>query len=395
MKVRFKLMGTSLYVYVPALIVSGILLMPPVRFFFFEIGWRWLYVLLISFVFSFCLTPIYGWIARRYGILDKPDARKLHQEDTPLLGGLAVFSAFILALFINGIFSLKLGVILIAAGVLCIVGVADDIKEIPAWVKLVAQLLCTALVMYFGIILHVVPNSFGIVATIANFFLTVLWILGITNAMNFFDGMDGLAAGLSGLIAFFLGIVAFQTAQPFLGWVSVAMMGSCFGFLPHNLKLKKAAVIFLGDAGATVLGFVLACLAVYGKWSESDPLVALISPILIFWILIFDMTYITVDRIITGKVMNFRGWIDYVGKDHLHHRLENVLDGKRISVLFIYLLSICLGTSAIILRNATLLDALLLIFQASIIVVLISVLERRGRFLANNNDDVEEDAGKS
>ncbi|MEE8397713.1 MAG: MraY family glycosyltransferase, partial [Desulfobacterales bacterium] len=305
MRRNLQLMDISLRVYIPALIASAILVVPSVRLSFFDIGWRWFYVLLISFAFSFCLTPIYGWIARRYDILDRPDGRKMHEEATPLLGGLAVFSAFIIALLVNGIFSLKLGVILIAAGILCVVGVADDIKEIPAWVKLVAQFLCTALVMHFGIVLHVVPNSLGVFADIANVSLTVLWILGITNAMNFFDGMDGLAAGLGGVIAFFLGVVAFQTAQPFLGWVSAAMMGSCFGFLPHNLKLNKAAAIFLGDAGATAIGFVLACVAVYGKWSASDPVVALISPILIFWILIFDMTYISADRIIAGLQESF------------------------------------------------------------------------------------------
>jgi UDP-N-acetylmuramyl pentapeptide phosphotransferase/UDP-N-acetylglucosamine-1-phosphate transferase len=123
------------------------------------------------------------------------------------------------------------------------------------------------------------------------------------------------------LISFFLGVVAFQTAQPFLGWIAVAMLGGCLGFLPFNLRSKKSAAIFLGDAGSIVIGFILACLAVYGDWSESSPVVALVSPVLIFWILIFDMVHITVDRILTGKVTNFKQWIEYVGKDHLHHRL--------------------------------------------------------------------------
>jgi len=103
--------------------------------------------------------------------------------------------------------------------------------------------------------------------------------------MNFFDGMDGwLPAG--GIIAFLLAVVAFQTDQPFLGWMALAVMGSCLGFLPYNFKRKGAAFIFLGDAGSTVIGFVLACIAVYGDWAEGRPLVALVSPVLIFWILI-------------------------------------------------------------------------------------------------------------
>ena len=120
-------------------------------------------------------------------------------------------------------------------------------------------------------------------------------------------------------------------------------------------------------------------MAVYGDWAQGNPVVALVSPVLIFWILIFDMVHITIDRIMTGKVKNLRQWIEYVGKDHLHHRLANVLGGRKQSVLFIYLLGLCLGTSAVVLRNARPTDAILLIIQACIMVVLITVLERRGR----------------
>ncbi len=157
------------------------------------------------------------------------------------------------------------------------------------------------------------------------------------------------------------------------------MMGSCLGFLPYNFKVKGHASIFLGDAGSTVIGFILASLAVYGDWAESNPIVALISPILIFWILIFDMVHITFDRILTGKVISFRQWIEYVGNDHLHHRLANILGGNKKSVLFIYLLSLSLGLSSVALRNARVVDAILLILQATIFVILITFLERRGR----------------
>jgi UDP-GlcNAc:undecaprenyl-phosphate GlcNAc-1-phosphate transferase len=312
-------------------------------------------------------------------MLDHPNQRKHHHEATPLLGGGAVFTGFLAALLINGIFSLELGAILIASFILFAVGVLDDYKNISAGIKLLTQIVCATLVIICGIVLRVIPSDFGLLAYTGNALLTIFWIIGITNAMNFFDGMDGLAAGLGALIAFFLGVVAFQTNQPFIGWIAVAMMGSCIGFLPYNFKVKGNATIFLGDAGSTVIGFVLACVAVYGDWAEGNPVVALISPLLIFWILIFDMVHITLDRILTGKVLNFRQWIEYVGKDHLHHRLEIVLGGKKKSVLFIYLLSLCLGLSAVALRNARVVDAALLILQASIMVVLITFLERRGR----------------
>jgi len=243
--------------------------------------------------------------------------------------------------------------------------------------------------MSCGIILRVIPENLGIFSLAGNVFLTILWIIGITNAMNFFDGMDGLSAGLGAIISFFLGVVAFLTAQPFIGWIAVAMMGSCLGFLSYNFRIKGNASIFLGDAGSTVIGFILACVAVYGDWAANDPVVALASPLLIFWILIFDMVHITVDRILTGKVKNLRQWIEYVGKDHLHHRLVQILGGKKKSVLFIFLLSLCLGTSAVVLRNARLVDAILVLIQAFVIVILITILERRGRSLSNECNENE------
>jgi UDP-GlcNAc:undecaprenyl-phosphate GlcNAc-1-phosphate transferase len=239
--------------------------------------------------------------------------------------------------------------------------------------------------MAFGIILKVLPVGLGWFSTIGNPLLTLIWVVGITNAMNFFDGMDGLAGGLGAIIAFFLGIVAFQTDQPFLGWVSVAMMGSCMGFVPYNFRFNGKALVFLGDAGSTVIGFVLACIAVYGNWSDNSPVVALASPLLIFWVLIFDMVHISVERIASGKVLSLRQWIEYVGQDHLHHRIARALGGKKRSVLFIYLMVICLGTSAVLLRNAGALDALILVFQALILVALVTILERRGRHLADQN----------
>ena len=372
----------NFFVYTAIAVLACVLFTPQVRGFFIHIGLRWVHVLCLSFALSFCLNPVFAAIARKLNILDMPDARKLHSKATPLLGGAAVFIGFSVALVMNAIFSVQVLMILLAALILFAIGIIDDFKEISAGLKLSAQLLCTLLVMGCGIVLRVLPVDMGIFATIGNALLTVFWIIGITNAMNFFDGMDGLAAGLGAVISFFLCVVAFQTAQPLLGWIAVAMLGACLGFLPFNFRPQKHAVIFLGDAGSVVIGFILACLAVYGDWAQSDPMVALVSPVLIFWILIFDMVHITIDRIVTGKVKNFKQWIDYVGKDHLHHRLANVLGGQKHSVLFIYLLGLCLGTSAVVLRNARPADALLLIIQACIMVVLITVLERRGR-LAN------------
>ena len=367
------------YLWLPALIVAVALSAPPVRKLFTDIGLRWVYILLISFTASYLLTPLFGRLARRFNILDHPDSRKVHLDATPLLGGAAVFAAFLFSLLLNGIFTVKLGTILISATVLFFVGLADDVREVPAGLKLAVQLICAALVIGIGVYLKVVPDALGLFARICNIALTMLWIVGITNAMNFFDGMDGLAAGLAAIISFFLGAVAFLTDQPFLGWVAVALMGCCMGFLPYNFRIRGRATIFLGDAGSTAVGFVLACLAVYGNWSDSSPIVALVSPLLIFWLLIFDMIHITIDRILSGKVLNLRQWIEYVGKDHLHHRIAGALGDQKRSVIFIYLLSICFGASAILLRKAGTADALILLLQTVILIVLITILERRGR----------------
>ena len=378
-----KPLGICWYCFLPPVGLTGALLIPQVRDFFLQAGWRWAHVMLLSFGISFSLSPVFSKIAFKLDMLDRPNTRKSHLQATPLLGGAAVFSGFLSALLINGIFSVELGAILIASLMLFAIGVLDDYKEISAGIKLLTQVICSLLVVGCGIVLRVIPTDFGIFSQIGNIVLTIIWIIGITNAMNFFDGMDGLAAGLGALIAFFLGVVAFQTSQPFIGWIAVAMMGGCIGFLPYNFKIKGNAAIFLGDAGSTIIGFILACVAVYGDWAEGNPVVALVSPLLIFWILVFDMVHITVDRIMSGKVLSFRQWIEYVGQDHLHHRLAHALGSNKRSVLFIYSLSLCLGISAVALRNARVVDAVLLIFQASILVVLITFLERRRRMPTN------------
>jgi UDP-GlcNAc:undecaprenyl-phosphate GlcNAc-1-phosphate transferase len=387
-------LGISALLYVPACLLTVLLLTPPVQAFFAAGGQRWLYIASTAFGLSFSLTPLAGFLARRLRMLDLPDARKLHARATPLLGGAAVFVGFITSLLANAILAPELIALLSAAMILFVAGVFDDWREVPAGLKLLIQLVCTAMVMISGIVLRILPADWGAWGWIGNLLLTGIWIIGITNAMNFFDGMDGLAAGLGAIIAFFLGVVAFQTNQPFLGWISLAVLGSCLGFLPYNFRPGGSAVIFLGDAGSTVIGFVLACIAVYGDWAEGQPIVSLVSPVLIFWLLIFDMAHITCDRILTGKVRSFREWIEYVGKDHLHHRLADVLGSRRKAVLFIYLMGLCLGLSALVLRDSGMVDAMLLILQAAILVVLITVLERRGRTIgAAGREDAARPAG--
>jgi len=361
--------------YFLSLILLGIVFFPATHHFFVHTGRRWLYILVLAFSFSAMTTPIFRIVAMRWGLVDNPSGHKIHQEPTPLLGGAAVFLGFCLPLLINGIFSLEFGAILFAAMILFGIGLLDDTLNLRAHYKLIVQIALAVGLTFVGVRIILLPETTLLGITV-NGLLSVIWIVGITNAMNFFDGMDGLAAGLAAIIAFFLAIVALQMDAPFVGWTAVAMMGACLGFLPYNFRPGKQALIFLGDAGSTTIGFVLASLAIYSDWADLNPVVSIFSPLLIFWILIFDMAHITLFRVIRGKTRNFKEWIEYVGHDHLHHRMARVLGGSTQSVLFIYLLSVCLGISAMLLRNARHpSEALLLLSQAFIIVVLVSILE--------------------
>lgn len=334
--------------------------------------------MLFAVTLSYILTPAIRRIAVRYDIMDMPDDRKIHSEATPLLGGLAIMISLCGSLIANMLLDQEMIALLCGGIILGIMGAVDDCKGLPARLKLLVQIIVVLILIYNGVLLHLLPpkTTWGF---FCNLILTVIWIVGLTNAMNFFDGMDGLATGLSAVIALFIGVVAFQTQQPFMGWIAIAVLGSCLGFFPFNFRLRRPAAIYLGDTGSTFLGFVLASLAVKGDWAHNSRIVSFATPTLIFWVLIFDMGYITIERIISGKVRSVKEWVNYVGKDHLHHRLYSLLGDKRKTVLIIILLSATLGLSSIALRNARMVDGILLVIQAFLLASIISVIEYAGR----------------
>ena len=360
-----------------ALLGAVTLAVPTVRQLFVFEGLRWLYILLFAFLGAGALTPLMVHLSHQWGLVDQPSDRKIHAHPTPRLGGAAVYLGFLGSVLMNSILPDWMIATLAAGSLLLLVGIIDDIWELPASSKLVAQLVAAGIVIATGKVLTLFPS--GPVGDIANVMLTLLWIVGITNAFNFFDGMDGLATGLAILIAGFMGAVAFETNQPGLGWLAIAIIGAGVGFLPYNFRGRRHAVIFLGDGGATFLGFTLACLAVKGNWADHNPIVSFSNPLLIFGVLIYDMIHITVERVATGKVRSIKEWLDYVGKDHLHHRLERALGSRQASVVMIFLMTICLGLAALALRDAGTAEALLLLVQACLIVVMITILEWSGR----------------
>ncbi|MBN2438716.1 MAG: undecaprenyl/decaprenyl-phosphate alpha-N-acetylglucosaminyl 1-phosphate transferase [Deltaproteobacteria bacterium] len=366
--------------WILALILFFALVTPAIRLFFFGHLGRWLYILLFAFSTAALLTPLMMFIADKVGIVDAPGGRKIHTRITPLLGGVAIIISFISALLANMILDAR-DIVLIAGGtVMAIVGLIDDWKSIPARYKLFVQVCVVIVLIRSGIILDLFPvhTTWGYFLNAA---LSIIWIVGLTNAMNFIDGMDGLATGVSAIMSLFMGIVAFQTHQPFMGWIAIAMLGGCLGFLPFNFSMRKnrQASIFLGDAGSTFFGFVLSSLAIKAAWADNNPIVSFATPILIFWVLIYDMAYISLGRIITGKVKSFQDWIDYVGTDHIHHRLLVIFGDRRKVVFFIFFLCATLGISAVTLRGASTSDGILTVVQAFLITVIVSILEYSGR----------------
>ncbi len=332
------------------------------------------------FTFAFFVSLLFSWVAikgaRRANIMDMPTSdRKVHKKPVPLLGGVAVFAAYAAALFLNFHFSWQLKGIVIASFIVMLSGLMDDVKDLPATARLVVQLVCSFIVIYFGVQLNIVPRSVPFFQYL-NIAITILWIVGITNAMNFMDGLDGLAAGLAVIASGAFCIVAYKTQQSYFMYLNIALCGACAGFLVLNFRPAK---IFLGDAGSSFLGFTLAALAIKGEWAEYKPVVALSIPVLILAVLIFDMIYISIARIYQGKVRNFKEWLEYTGKDHLHHRLMGFGFTQAQAVLFIYLISMTFAVGALVLKDAVIFQAVLLVFQGALILMMVAILMIVGR----------------
>jgi UDP-GlcNAc:undecaprenyl-phosphate/decaprenyl-phosphate GlcNAc-1-phosphate transferase len=375
---------TRRFVLAASLICLSLLFIDPLQVALHSCSGRWLRILLISWLVSLSLTPLAEFLAFKTGAVDWPDRRRIHNRPTPRLGGVAVFGGIVAALLANGIWDPQIALLMICAGLLFALGAAEDIAGISAPVRLLTQVILSIVLVRGGMVLTLFPQDtifgFG-----ANAVITVLWIVGITNAFNFFDGMDGLAAGLAILMGAFLGAIAFSSNQPHLGWVSVAVLGGALGFLPYNFSPGKPAEIFLGDGGSTVLGFIMAGLAVHGEWAVGHPLLNLSPPLLIFGVLIYDTIHTTVCRIARGDVRTFREWVEYTGRDHLHHRFEALLRSKRYSVFMVLLLVFCLSLAALIIRQVTLPLALVLLLQCLVILILVTILEMAGNHHERRN----------
>ena len=325
---------------------------------------RTLFVLTLSFSIAFLITPVIALLARRSGIVDRPDHRKMHKEDTPLLGGISIYVAFVIGTLATLWYSPELKGVVYGATVIFLLGLLDDVFKLSSVVRLFAQITAATILIAHGMVVDFIPDPTGY--GILEKAVTIIWIVGITNAVNFLDGLDGLCVGFGVIAAFFFGLTALLTGQYFLVFLAFSLAGGCLGFLPWNFRKGKPAAIFMGDAGSLFIGFTLASFAIMGDWAENK-VAALIVPVLILFLPIFDVSMTSWFRIREGSVTTVREWLDYVGKDHFHHRLYSMGIGKRNAVWTMYTVSILLGFSAIIIRTGGALESYLALLQAVIV----------------------------
>src|SRR5437660_20449 len=190
---------------------------------------EWAYLAALAFALSLFAVPIVRALALRVGALDAPAARKVHHVPTPLLGGAAVWSAVAVTVLFNFHFSRGLKGVAVGAAIVVLLGIVDDVVDLPATVKLGGQVAGVAVAMGYGVVLSVVPYWWP-ASFLLNVVLTLLWFLTVTNAVQFLDGMDGLATGLGIIAALFFAVTARQTNQPYLFFLAAPMVGACLGF---------------------------------------------------------------------------------------------------------------------------------------------------------------------
>jgi UDP-GlcNAc:undecaprenyl-phosphate GlcNAc-1-phosphate transferase len=309
-------------------------------------NYYWVYLFGWSFLLCYVLVPPAVFLGKKVGLIDAPDAeRKHHEEPTPLTGGIAIYTAFVICILINFQFSVQMKAILVGSSIIFFVGLLDDRFSLPAWVRLVAQIGAALLLIAFEVRISFIPDFLGGVYT--ETIITLIWLIGITNSMNFIDGMDGLAAGTSMIYSIFFAIIALISHQYYLMFLAVALTGSSLGFFLYNFRPGRHALIFLGDSGATFLGFLLASFAIMGDWGMSG-ITDILIPVLIMSVLIFDMTLTTVVRVGTGEVKNIGQWLAYTGRDHVHHRLQTLGYSKGVAALIFFAVSVAFGLEAVV-----------------------------------------------
>ncbi|MBN1661414.1 MAG: undecaprenyl/decaprenyl-phosphate alpha-N-acetylglucosaminyl 1-phosphate transferase [Anaerolineae bacterium] len=289
-------------------------------------------------------TPIVRRIALRLGVLDQPSSRKVHVSPIPLLGGVAIYGAFIAAILLFGTrFRIQeLLSILVGASLVSFLGVWDDRRALSPLVKLGGQILCAAILVLTGVRIGTFPWE------VVNIAVTLGWIVVITNAMNLLDNMDGLTGGVGAAAAIYFLLLAAMNDQYLVGALSAALVGACIGFLVYNFN---PASIFMGDAGALFLGFVLAAVGIKLRFPDGLQIVTWMVPVLILGLPLFDTTLVIISRLRRGL-----NPLTTPGKDHVSHRLVALGYTRREAVLICYLICAGLGAIALFVTQATIIE---------------------------------------
>lgn len=296
-----------------------------------------LIALAVSAVVAAALTWPVRAFAFKIGAVAHPGGRRIHQKPTAQAGGLAIYVGFWVAILIllrplpPGMLGMLLGSL-----VLLVVCLVDDVRNLPAVPRLIAQFLVALIAYYGGVSIegltsplsalggyHYIPLGWMSAP------LTIIWIMGITNAMNWLDGLDGLVAGVAAMAGLTIMVGAGVTGSWVIAITGGAVAGACLGFLPFNFNPAK---IFMGDTGAMFLGYLLACISVIGPF-KSTTAIAVLVPLLVLGVPIFDTVTGIIRRLLAGKspLAPDRG--------HIHHRLIDRGLTVRQAVLIIYALT--------------------------------------------------------
>ena len=307
---------------------------------------------------SFLSTPLVKTLAYKVGAIDVPkDSRRMHKVPIPRLGGLAIFLAFLLSALIFADIDRQLQGILLGAVIIVVLGALDDVLALKALPKLIVQILAAGVAVYHGCVIQFIsnPNVFSN-ATYVNLGwlsvpITIIWIVAITNAVNFIDGLDGLAVGVSSISAAALIVIALMVAETNIAIILCALFGACLGFIPYNMNPAK---IFMGDSGSTFLGYILATLSITGLF-KMYAIISFAVPFLILGLPIFDICFAFLRRIAHGQSPM------QADRGHVHHRLIDMGFTQKQAVAIAYMLTAILGLAAVVLTSSGELKALILI----------------------------------
>jgi UDP-GlcNAc:undecaprenyl-phosphate GlcNAc-1-phosphate transferase len=295
-----------------------------------------------ALLLAVAVTPLARKLAYRWGMIDQPAARKQHTAPTPLLGGAAIYLACVISLVALGdrfYISQVVGIIL-GATLMSFLGFWDDRLTLGPWIKLAGQFVAATILILTDVRVIVTPWTWLNVA------ITLVWVVGITNAVNFLDNMDGLSAGVAGIAATFFLLFAAMSRQYLVGALAAALVGACAGFLFYNFNPAR---IFMGDTGSLFLGFMLAAVGIKLRFPANSVFITWMVPVLVLAVPIFDTTLVTISRLRRGV-----NPLTTPGKDHLNFRLARLTGSPREAVLLCYLFGGMSGIIATFITQANL-----------------------------------------